>query len=108
MSTIARLTLAQYDDMIRRGVFGRGPRQRLEFIRGEIREMTPIGSEHEEVVDRLTEWSFAGLPRKRCRIRIQEVDRIAGVGKCPRAGSCLGGPAELSPRPAEPRPTCSW
>jgi Uma2 family endonuclease len=72
MSTIARLTLDQYDQMIRCGVFDGGPRQRLEFIRGEIREMTPIGSEHEEIVDRLVEWSFQSTSRKKVRVRVQE------------------------------------
>lgn len=36
---IARLSLEQYDRMIAHGVFGQQPRQRLEFIRGEIREV---------------------------------------------------------------------
>ena len=71
MSTIARLTLDQYDQMIRCGVFDRGPRQRLEFIRGEIREMTPIGSEHEVIVDWLTEWSLENLPKKKAWVRVQ-------------------------------------
>ncbi len=65
MSTIAHLSLAEYDRMIECGVFDQTRRQRLEFIRGEIREMTPIGSEHEVVVDRLNEtccWS-SRLPK---------------------------------------------
>jgi Uma2 family endonuclease len=71
MSTIARLTLAQYDEMIRRGVFGRGPREHVEFIRGEIREMSPIGSKHEAIVDWLNEWSLENLPKKKTWVRIQ-------------------------------------
>ena len=51
MSTIARLSLAQYDLMIEQGVFDGDRRRRLEFIEGEIREMTPIGAMHEVVVD---------------------------------------------------------
>jgi hypothetical protein len=60
MSTIARLTLAQYDEMIRGGVFDRGPREHVEFIRGEIREMSPIGSRHEVLVD----WLKIGRARR--------------------------------------------
>ena len=71
MSTIAHLTLAQYDRMIAAGVFDQGQRRRLEFIHGEIREMNPIGSRHEEIVDWLTVWSVDNLPRKEVRVRIQ-------------------------------------
>lgn len=71
MSTIARLTLVEYDRMIECGVFDHGNRRRLEFIRGEIREMTPIGSVHEEIVDRLTIWSARNLPDDRVRVRVQ-------------------------------------
>jgi len=71
VSTIARLSLAEYDRMIERGVFDEAKRRRLEFIRGEIREMTPIGSLHEVVVDRLTEWSFSSLPKGKVWVRVQ-------------------------------------
>ena len=71
MSMIARLSLTQYDRMIEHGVFDQGSRQRLEFIRGEIREMAPIGSQHEEVVDRLTSWSARVLPEAKVRLRVQ-------------------------------------
>jgi Uma2 family endonuclease len=71
MSMIARLSLAQYDRMIEHGVFDQGTRQRLEFVRGEIREMAPIGSRHEEVVDRLTSWSARVLPEAKIRLRVQ-------------------------------------
>ena len=71
MSTIARLTLEEYDRMIQRGVFDQRKQRRLEFIRGEIRDMTPIGSPHEEVVARLTEWSIGSLPEEEARVRVQ-------------------------------------
>ena len=78
VSTIARLSLAEYDRMIERGVFDEGKLRRLEFIRGEIREMTPIGSLHEVVVDRLNEWSIRSLPKGRSgsASRIRSVFRI--------------------------------
>jgi len=71
MSTIARLSLAEYDRMIETGVFDHRNRQRLEFIRGEIRKMTPIGSMHEVVVDRLAEWSFENVPKGKVWVRVQ-------------------------------------
>ena len=71
MSPIARLSLAQYDRMVETGVFDPREQRRLEFIRGEVRVMTPIGPWHEEVVDRLSEWSINGVPQDRVRVRIQ-------------------------------------
>ena len=71
MSTVARLTLSQYDRMIKAGVFECEAATHVEFIRGEIRQMAPIGPEHEEVVDRLTKWSFAVLPAQGIRVRVQ-------------------------------------
>jgi len=71
VSTVAHLTLDQYDRMIAAGAFEQGRRLRLELIQGEIREMTPIGPTHESVVDALNEWSMDSLPRRRVRVRIQ-------------------------------------
>ena len=83
MSTIAHLSLAEYDRMVAAGVVDRGQRRRLEFIRGEIREMTPIGSEHEEAVDRLTEWSFRSLPTAKVRVRVQNSIGLPGLESAP-------------------------
>ena len=71
MSTVAQLSLAQYDRMIEAGVFDQRERRRLEFIRGEIREMNPIGSRHEVVVDLLNEWSIQNLPAGLAWVRVQ-------------------------------------
>ncbi|MGO8688479.1 MAG: Uma2 family endonuclease [Thermoguttaceae bacterium] len=83
MSTIAHLTLAQYDRMIAAGVFDQGQRRRLEFIHGEIREMNPIGSRHEEIVDWLTVWSVDNLPRKEVRVRIQNSIGLPALESAP-------------------------
>lgn len=83
MSMIARLSLSQYDRMIEHGVFDQGSRQRLEFIRGEIREMAPIGSQHEEVVDRLTSWSARVLPEAKVRLRVQNSLGLREVESAP-------------------------
>ena len=55
MSTALRITLDEYDRMIEAGVFEPdGPsRRRIELIHGEIREMSPIGPDHENDVDYL-------------------------------------------------------
>lgn len=71
MSTVARFSLAEYDRMIEEAVFDPHTHARLELIRGEIREMTPAGPAHEDVLDRLSQWSYAHRPRG-VRIRVQE------------------------------------
>src|SRR3712207_4046342 len=67
MSTVARLTLAEYDRMVQTGVFDN---RRIEFIQGELREMSPTGPDHEEVVDLLNEWSPDNRPPG-VRVRVQ-------------------------------------
>lgn len=57
MSTIARLTLDEYDRMIARAVFERD--RRIELIHGELREMSPIGDPHRDAVNVLTNDWFA-------------------------------------------------
>lgn len=71
MASIARLSLAEYDRMIACGIFDGEHRRRIELIRGELRQMNPIGPAHEVVVDRLTEWSVKGLPPGRAWVRVQ-------------------------------------
>jgi Uma2 family endonuclease len=84
MSTIARLSIDQYDRMIAGGVFETGPRrQRIELVAGELREMSPIGPQHERIVDRLNEWSFESLPRRQVWIRIQQSIGIPGLDSVP-------------------------
>jgi Uma2 family endonuclease len=83
MSTIAHLSLAEYDRMVAAGVFDCGRRRRLEFIRGEIREMAPIGSEHEVAVDQLNEWSIRSLPAAKVWVRVQNSIGLPGLESAP-------------------------
>lgn len=76
MSTVAHFTLAEYEHMVEVGAFSGPFRKRVELIRGEIVEMTPIGTRHSEVVSRLAEWSHAALTNQRARVRIQSPIRI--------------------------------
>lgn len=82
MSTIVRFSLSEYDRMIAQGVFDLDRRERLEFIRGEIREMSPIGPEHEDIVDWLNEWS-ARLQLPGVRIRVQESVGLPPLASAP-------------------------
>ena len=83
MSTIARLTLADYDRMIEAGVFDQG-RRRVEFIAGEILEMTPVGPQHSEIVQRLAEWSIGTLRGEKIRAWVQDAIRLRAVESCPQ------------------------
>ena len=81
MSTVARLTLGEFDRMVENGVFK--PGRRVELIKGELREMVPIGPTHEEAVDILTEWSLDNAPRDQVRVRIQNSIGIPDLQSVP-------------------------
>jgi len=80
MSTIARFTLEEYERMVASGVLDK---RRLELIRGEIREMSPIGPEHEDVVDQLTDWSTQEAVKKKVRVRVQNSIGLPGLETAP-------------------------
>lgn len=83
MSVVSQFTLDQYERMVEAGVFERPNRQRLEFIHGEIREMTPIGTEHAYVVDLLNGWGHQTLPADDVMIRIQSPIRLPQLESSP-------------------------
>ena len=71
MSTIAKLSLAEYERIVATGVFDGKNKRRLELIQGELREMAPNGPTHADVVDWLTVWSVKNLPEAVGRVRVQ-------------------------------------
>ncbi|MEI8371990.1 MAG: Uma2 family endonuclease [Planctomycetota bacterium] len=79
---LAKLSLEEYERMIEAGVFV-GPRRRLELINGEIREMSPIGDPHAEVVDRLEDWGHECTRGTRIRVRIQNAIRLPHASSSP-------------------------
>jgi Uma2 family endonuclease len=70
----------EYERMAEAGVF---ERRRLEFIRGEVREMSPKGNRHEDMVDRLEDWSHEALRGKAVRIRVQNSLRLPAIDMVP-------------------------
>ncbi len=72
MSTVAQITIRQYDRMIAKGVFDGPSRQRVELIYGELRMLSPIGPTHEDVVDELVAWSVESVSLNEIRLRIQQ------------------------------------
>lgn len=83
MSTIAKINLDEYDQMIRSGVFDGPNQRRIELIYGELRDMSPISEFHEVLVDVLTEWSFETLPEKSAWIRVQNSVGIPELDSAP-------------------------
>ncbi len=71
MSTLAKFSVVQYERMIASGAFAGKNHRRLELIRGELREMNPIGARHAKTVDHMAEWSFDNAPRDNVRVRVQ-------------------------------------
>lgn len=72
MSTATRITVADYDRMISEGIFdGRVNRPRIELIDGELRDISPIGSQHEMAVAILNEWSVKKLPAGKAWVWVQ-------------------------------------
>ena len=83
MSSVAHFTLAQYELMAEAGAFDGKHHQRVEFIRGEIREMSPISPKHASTVDWLNAWSFENTDRRQVIIRIQSTARIPELESAP-------------------------
>jgi len=71
MSTIAKLSLAEYERIVATGVFDGKNRRRLELIQGELREMAPIGPAHADVVAWLNVWSVKNLREPVGSVRVQ-------------------------------------
>lgn len=83
MSTIAKLTLAQYEFMAEQGAFDGRFHQRVELIRGELRQMNPIGIRHAQAVNFLNEWSFRSLPPEKVWVAIQNPIRAPELESAP-------------------------
>jgi len=83
MSTLARFSLEEYEHMVEVGAFAGPFRKRVELIRGEIVEMTPIGTEHAYCVALLDEWSHKVVPSDKAMIRCQNPIRLPLVDSEP-------------------------
>ena len=104
MSITARITLDEYDRMIAEGIFDGPHRSRIELIHGELRTMTPIGPEHEEIVDFLSRWSWKNTPEKTIRIRVQQSMGIPEFDSAPEPDIAWVGERSYAsgrPRPAD-------
>lgn len=84
MSSLARFSLPQYELMVETGVFAGKFHQRVELIRGEIRQMNPIGPNHAAVVNLLAAWSIRNASDERVVCSIQNPIRIPKTESSPQ------------------------
>ena len=80
MTTLARLSIEEYNLIIETGVFDR---RRIELIEGRICELAPIGDDHEYAVDELNEWSVLSVAKLGVRARNQETLGLSTSGSVP-------------------------
>ena len=90
MSTIAKLSLKEYEQIVATGVFDGKNHRRLELIRGELREMSPIGPVHADLVAWLTNWSIRSTSADEIQIRVQSPIARGRRRLCAGTGHRLG------------------
>jgi Uma2 family endonuclease len=105
MSTVAHFTLAHYEHMVEVGSFSGPFRKRVELLRGEIVDMSPIGTEHAETIDRLMEWSISVTAKQAIRVRIQNPIRIPASDSEPEPDVAWVARKNYSDRHPEPQET---
>ena len=71
MSTIAKLTGAEFDAMVSRGAFDCIGPKKVELIHGELRFMNPAGPLHDDLIDYLNRWSVEATRNGDANIRVQ-------------------------------------
>jgi Uma2 family endonuclease len=83
MSTAFRFSVDQFERMIEQGVLDDSRDRRIELMYGELREMTPPGPKHEDVVDLLTRWSTQNTDPSKTRVRVQNSVGIPELDSVP-------------------------
>jgi Uma2 family endonuclease len=100
MSLAYRFTLEQYERMIDGGVFVEDG-QRVEFLRGEIVPMSPIGVPHARIVNYLTRWSASATSPDEVVISVQNPILVPPNDSAPEPDLAWVRPSsgEYHPRP---------
>jgi Uma2 family endonuclease len=70
MSTVLKLTTAEYDELVAKGAFD-GLQKRIELINGVIVETNPSSPVHDDLVAFLSQWSVRNTDPKAVGVRIQ-------------------------------------
>jgi Uma2 family endonuclease len=71
MSTLCKLTGAEFDRMAENGSFDVLGPKKIELIHGELRFMNPAGPVHDDYIDYLTRWSMDKNSIDVATIRVQ-------------------------------------
>lgn len=70
MSTVLKLTTAEYDDMVAKGAFD-GLQKKIELINGVIVETNPAGPVHDDLIEFLNQWSVRNTKSDKVSVRVQ-------------------------------------
>lgn len=70
MTTVLKLTTAEYDDMVAKGAFD-GLQKKIELINGVIVEMNPAGPVHDDLIEFLNQWSVRNTKSDKVSVRVQ-------------------------------------
>ena len=89
MSTSTKITMAQYDEMIRQGRFETREERHVELLYGEIIPMSPINAPHSFLVTQLIRWSIETLSAEQAHVVAQ-------------------GPVGIPALESEPEPDLIW
>lgn len=89
MSAIAKLSVAEYEQIIASGVFDGKNKRRIELVWGKLLEKGRKSPKHAAAVDLLNQWSYDATPRGSIWVRCQN-------------------PIRLEPQASEPEPDVVW
>lgn len=103
MSSVAHFSLEHYEHLAELGAFDGEFQRRVELIRGEILDMSPIGSDYAEIVNRLVEWSFESLAGRSYRVRAQDPIRLPHSESEPQSDLAWVSQKDYSRRHPEPQ-----
>jgi Uma2 family endonuclease len=89
MNTSTRITIAQYDEMIRQGMFEPSEEHHVELIYGEIVPMSPINPPRSNTVMDVMEWTFEVVTRASVRVSVRGAIAIAAIDSEPQPDIAL-------------------
>ena len=107
MNISTKITMEQYDEMIRLGQFEPREEHHVELIYGEILPMSPVGPPHSHLICLLNEWSFEALPARAVYVNPQGAIGIPALNSEPQPDLILlpgiSSLSSRSPTAASPR-----
>jgi Uma2 family endonuclease len=84
MSVALRITFDEYTKMVADGAFDALRDRRIELINGELREMSPPGPDHSEVVSRLDLWGAELAIKRLVKTRTENPIAIPELDSAPQ------------------------